>query len=308
MRKTILLAGTGALAVLLAAITWNRAPAPEVPAGAGYGPFGGAALAQGAAPVREITRIAGNVYRFRNNFHYSVFAVTPEGIIATDPIDPQAAAWLKAEFKSRFNKPVRYLIYSHDHRDHIAGGEVFADTAVVVAHRRAKEVIVGEKRPTAVPQVTFSDRLDIELGGTVVELSFVGRNHSDNSIVMRFPKERLLFAVDFIPVETVAFRDFPDAYAADWIESLRRVETMDFDILAPGHGNLGRKEHVRMFREYLDDLHGQVLRLAREGKTVEDAKQAVNLRKYESWMSYKDFLPLNIEGMYRLVQFNRRGN
>jgi glyoxylase-like metal-dependent hydrolase (beta-lactamase superfamily II) len=308
MRKTILLAGTGALAVLLAAFTWNRAPAPEVPAGAGYGPFGGAALAQGAAPVREITRIAGNVYRFRNNFHYSVFAVTPEGIIATDPIDPQAAAWLKAEFKSRFNKPVRYLIYSHDHRDHIAGGEVFADTAVVVAHRRAKEVIVGEKRPTAVPQVIFSDRLDIELGGTVVELSFVGRNHSDNSIVMRFPKERLLFAVDFIPVETVAFRDFPDAYAADWIESLRRVETMDFDILAPGHGNLGRKEHVRMFREYLDDLHGQVLRLAREGKTVEDAKQAVNLRKYESWMSYKDFLPLNIEGMYRLVQFNRRGN
>ena len=41
---------------------------------------------------REITRIAGEVYRFRNNFHYSVFAVTPQGIIATDPINAEAAA------------------------------------------------------------------------------------------------------------------------------------------------------------------------------------------------------------------------
>jgi len=80
--------------------------------------------------------------------------------------------------------------------------------------------------------VTFSDRLSLDLGGTVVELSYTGRNHSDNSIVMRFPKERILFAVDFIPVASVAFRDFPDAYVEDWIESLKRVEQLDFDILA----------------------------------------------------------------------------
>jgi glyoxylase-like metal-dependent hydrolase (beta-lactamase superfamily II) len=66
-----------------------------------------------------------------------------------------------------------------------------------------------------VPQITFSDQMTIELGGTMLELSYVSRNHSDNSIVMRFPKERVLFAVDFIPVESVAFRDFPDAYIED---------------------------------------------------------------------------------------------
>ena len=54
------------------------------------------------APVREITRIAGEVYRFRNNFHFSVFAVTPEGIIATDPISADAAQWLKAQLQERF--------------------------------------------------------------------------------------------------------------------------------------------------------------------------------------------------------------
>ena len=117
------------------------------------------------APVREITQIAGELYRFRNNNHYAVFAVTPAGIIATDPINAEAAQWLKAELHKRFPQPVKYVIYSHDHADHISGGEVFADTATVVAHENAKTTIINEKRPTAVPQVTFSDRLAIELGG-----------------------------------------------------------------------------------------------------------------------------------------------
>jgi glyoxylase-like metal-dependent hydrolase (beta-lactamase superfamily II) len=259
------------------------------------------------APEREISKIAGEVYRFRNSRHFSVFAVTPAGVIATDPINADAARWLRDEIMKRFNQPVRYLVYSHDHADHIAGGEVFAATATVVAHDHAKATIVGERRPTAVPQVTFSDRMTIELGGTVLELAYVGRNHSDNSIVMRFPRERILFAVDFIPVGSYAFRDFPDAYMPDWIESLRRVEAMDFDILAPGHGPLGKKADVVLFREYLTDLRAEVVRYAREGKSVDEMKQLITLPKYAAWAP-KEWFPLNIEGMYRLVQANRRGN
>jgi glyoxylase-like metal-dependent hydrolase (beta-lactamase superfamily II) len=258
--------------------------------------------------VREIAKIAGEIYRFRNNNHYSVFAVTPQGIIATDPIDAEAAAWLKNEFKTRFNQTAKYLIYSHDHRDHIAGGQVFADTALVVSHERAKDIIVGEKRPTAVPQVTFSDAMTIELGGTVVELIFVGKNHSDNSLVMRFPRERILFAVDFIPVNSLPFRDLPDAYLDEWVESLKAVERMDFDILAPGHGPLGKPEHVRAFRAYMEELRAEVLAMARTGKTVDEMKQSIQMKKYEGWSAYKDWLALNIEGMNRLVQANRRGN
>src|SRR6266511_2994341 len=264
--------------------------------------------ASAQAPIREITPIAGEVYRFRNNNHYSIFAVTPAGIIATDPINAEAAQWLKAELQRRFARPVKYVIYSHDHADHIGGGEVFADTAIVVAHDNAKAAIIGERRPTAVPQASFSDRMSIELGGTVVELSYVGRNHSDNSIVMRFPRERVLFAVDFIPVESVAFRDFPDAYIEDWIESLKRVEAMDFDILAPGHGPLGRKDHVRMYREYMEDLRGEVLKYAREGKSLEEMKQLIKLPKYAKWTAYEQWFPLNIEGMYQHVQMHRRPN
>ena len=264
----------------------------------------GFAAAQAQAQ-REIMPIRGDLYRFRNAGHYSVFLVTPAGIIATDPIDADAARWLKAELTRRFAKPVKYIVYSHDHSDHISGGEVFADTAVVIAHENGKAVILGERRPTAVPDLTFSDRLTVELGGKKVELLYLGKNHSDSSIVMRFPDERTLFAVDFIPVKSLPFRDFPDAYIDEWIESLKKAEVLDFDILAPGHGELGRKEDVRALRAYLEELREQVLGYLRDGKSVDDIKQLVKMDKYGDWGNYKNYLPLNIEGMARHLQMHR---
>ena len=266
----------------------------------------GAATAQDVR--REITNIAGDLYRFQNNFHFSVFLVTDDGIIATDPVNAGAAEWLKAELASRFGQPVRYLIYSHDHPDHISGGEVFADTATVVAHENAKAVILGEGRPTAVPDITFRDSMTIELGGKTVDLAYVGKNHSDNSIVMTFPEARTLFAVDFIPVRTLAFRDFGDAYIPEWIDSLKAVESMDFDTLAPGHGPLGTKADVTAFRGYMEDLRSEVLAHLRAGRTLEETQQLVTLDAYREWGQYEQWLPLNIAGMYQRLALNRRGN
>ncbi len=259
-------------------------------------------------PKRTITPIAGDLYRFQNDFHYSVFLVTPEGVIATDPINADAAGWLKNEIARRFGKPVRYLIYSHDHADHSSGGEVFADTAVVVAHDNAKAVILGEKRPTAVPSLTFSERMTIELGGKTVELTYVGRSHSDNLIVMNFPEERALFAVDFISVKSLPYRNLSDAYFPDWIEAVKRVETMDFDILVPGHGPMGVKADAGDHRAYLEDLYAAVLEAARAGQSLEDMQQSIKLAKYKDWHRYEAWLPLNIEGMVRQISLHRRGN
>lgn len=266
------------------------------------------ALSAQQQPQREITQIKGDLYRFRNAGHFSVFLVTPAGIIATDPIDADAARWLKEELTKRFAKPVKYLVYSHDHSDHISGGEIFADTAMVIAHERTKAVILGERRPTAVPDITFSDRMTIELGGKKVELYYLGKNHSDNSIVMRFPDERVLFAVDFIPVRSLPFRDFPDAYIEEWIESLGKAEALDFEILAPGHGGLGGKDDVRAMRNYISELRNEVLQQLRQGKSVEEIKQLVKMEKYNNWGNYKQYLPLNIEGMARHIQMHRSGN
>lgn len=260
------------------------------------------------APKRSITQITDSLYRFQNNFHFSVFLVTDEGIIVTDPINADTAQWLKDEIKTRFDKPIRYLIYSHDHADHAAGGEVFADTATVIAHDLAKYHIVAEKRPTAVPDITFSERMTLQLGGKTVELVYLGKNHSDNLIVMNFVDERTLFAVDIIVPNRVPFRDFPNADIDGWIDSLKAIEAMDYDMLAPGHGEMGTKADVAAGREFMQKLREQVLTLMREGKSLEEIKQLVDMSEYKDWGAYENWFPLNVEGMYRHMSNFRRPN
>ena len=260
------------------------------------------------APARTITNVAGDLYRFQNEGHITVFLVTDAGIIMSDPINAEASTWLKAELMNRFNQPVKYVVYSHDHADHIGGGEVFDDEAVIIAHEKAKAAIIGEKRPTAVPEVVFSDRMNIELGGQEVELIYVGRGHSDNTLVMHFPAERAVFAVDFISISRMPYRDLSDAYLPDWIDAIKRVEAIDFDILIPGHGPIGTKADAAEHRRYLAALHEAVLQAAREGKSLEEMKESIKLEEFSHFGQYEEWLPLNIEGMYRQVSLHRRGN
>ena len=255
---------------------------------------------------RSITKIAGDLYRFQNRAHYSVFLATPEGILVTDPINADAAKWLKAELAQRFpGVPIRYLVYSHSHADHIAGGEIFADTATVVAHERAKQRIVAEQVPTAPPQVTFSDRKTLQLGGKQVELLHLGPSHSDNLIVMRFPAERTVFAVDIVAVKRLPYQDFPDADLDGLIATLKGLEAMDFDILAPGHGALGGKADVADHRRYLETLRDRVKAGMAAGKTADELKQTVTMPEYASWGMYQEWREPNVAGMYRLLQTSR---
>ena len=260
------------------------------------------AAAQSSRPDDEITKLADDVYLFRHQFHQAIFITTPKGVIVTDPISADAAAWLNVEIKKLTDQPVRYVIYSHHHNDHITGGSVFAGQAIFVSHALARPNILEAADPTTpVPDLTFTDRLSIDLGGTQVELIYTGKNHSDNSVVMLLPQRKLLFAVDFIPVETVAYRTLNSDYPDEWIESLKKVEQLDFEVLVPGHGKIGRKDHVRLFRGYLEDLRAAVLEHVKQGRSLEETKQAVRLPKYEQWQRYADWFPENVEGMYRYL-------
>jgi glyoxylase-like metal-dependent hydrolase (beta-lactamase superfamily II) len=258
--------------------------------------------AQSSRPDDEITKLADDVYLFRHRFHQAIFITTPKGVIVTDPISLEAATWLKGEIKKLTDQPVRYVIYSHDHNDHITGGSVFADTAVFVSHAAARAKILEEadaKIPP--PDLTFTDRLFVDLGGKHVELIYTGKNHSDNSLVVLLPENKLLFAVDFIPIETVAYRALPDGYPDDWIESLKKIEQLDFETLVPGHGKVGKKEHVRLFRGYLEDLRAAVQEQVQKGASLEESKKSVRLPKYEQWGRYAEWFPENVEGMYRYL-------
>src|SRR5436190_11536115 len=154
------------------------------------------AAAQQQRPQIETKKVDGTegVYIFRNGGHQSMFIVTPQGVIATDPIAygrPTGGQTYVDEIKKVTDKPIKYLIYSHHHFDHIAGGKPFKDAgATVIAHKRAKERLAPLGDPnTVLPDETFDDKKTIQLGGTTLELSYHGLNHSDSNIVMRLPKE-----------------------------------------------------------------------------------------------------------------------
>ena len=109
--------------------------------------------AQEPRPDDEITKLADDVYLFRHQFHQSIFITTPKGVIVTDPISSDAAAWLKAKIKTLTDQPVRYVIYSHHHNDHITGGSVFADTAPFVSQTAARpKILQAADLQTPVPR------------------------------------------------------------------------------------------------------------------------------------------------------------
>ena len=302
--------------VVLLTWAWSlgaSAQAPSPTPAPAASPPPAAAPATAPAPAYATTRVADNVYVFRYGGAQSMFVVTPAGVIATDPIAfqrPQAAEAYLAEIRRITPAPIRYLIYSHHHYDHSAGGKPFKDAgAAVVAHRNARARLEVLKSPDVVmPDMVVDERSTLELGGTRVDLIYVGRNHSDDSIVVLLPKEKILFAVDFVPVQAVMFRDMPDGYLPDWFASIDRVLALDWTTLIPGHpgpgGRLGTKDDVRAVKEYLTDLSNATRELASQGKCFDEAMRTLKLPKYEGWSGYAQYLPGNIE---RFCEFWARG-
>jgi glyoxylase-like metal-dependent hydrolase (beta-lactamase superfamily II) len=284
------------LAGLAAALpAWSQAPqAPQAPQAA-------------PAPQRpqiETRKVEGtdNVYIFRNGNHQSIFIVTKEGVIATDPVAygrPQGGEQYVAEIKKVTQAPIKYLIYSHHHYDHVAGGKAFKDAgATIIAHRRAKQRLEKLADPaTPLPDETVDDKgRTIKLGGTTLELRYVGLNHSDTSLVMRLPKEKLIFVVDFLPVGSVPGRGMIDFYPLEAEDSIKRVLAMDWDRLIPGHpgpgDRLGTKKDAQDQLTLLQDASNAVKAVAREGKCWEPAEKEVQLPKYKDWPGYANGLPL----------------
>jgi glyoxylase-like metal-dependent hydrolase (beta-lactamase superfamily II) len=270
--------------------------------------------APASPPPFATTKVTDNVYVFRMLGHQAMFVVTPEGVIATDPIgfvNKKGGEIFLAEIRKVTQAPVKYVVYSHSHYDHIAGGKPFKDAgATFVAHRNAQKQLAALKNPEIVmPDQVVDERSTIELGGTRLDLVYVGRNHSDNSLVMLLPKEKLVFTVDWIPIQAVQFRDLPDGYIPDWFDGLDRVLAMDWERMIPGHpgpgGRLGTKDDVRALKQYMTDVSDAAKQLAAEGKCLNDeAMNAVKLPKYESWGAYAMFLARNVE---RFCEYWGRG-
>ncbi len=264
------------------------------------------AAAPPAAPLFAATKVEGteNVYIFRYQNHQAMFVVTPAGVIATDPISygrPQAAVAYVEEIKKITSAPIRYLIYSHHHYDHVAGGKPFKDAgATIVAHKRAKERLEILKDPaTLVPDETVDDKRVIELGGTTLELHFTGRNHSDSSLVMLLPKEKIMFAVDFNSLGAVPSRlAVNDSYPNEWEASLKRTLALGWDRQIPGHpgpgGRLGTRADMEQQLAFMTELSAEVKKASDGGKCFDPATKEVRLPSFSNLAAYEQNIEWNI--------------
>ena len=257
-------------------------------------------------PLFSTTKVDGtdNVYIFRYNRHQSMFIVTPDGVIVTDPIGlrrPAAQAYIE-EIRKITPARIKYVIYSHPHFDHIAGGQPFKDLgATFVAHRNAKDRIAALNFPdVVVPDEVVDGMRTINLGGTTLELICLGKNHSNGNLVMRLPKERIIFTVDWIPLQSLPFRGMADTYLPDIEDGLKQLIAMDWDRLIPGHPGpdgrqTGTKDDARTALGYLQDLSAAVKKAADDHKCLNDAVRDIKLPKYEKFANYDAYLPMNIE-------------
>ena len=138
------------------------------------------------------------------------------------------------------------------------------------------------------------------LGGKTVEMIHALPSHSDDSSVIRFPDERSIFAVDFVNVRRVPFQTMAGGGdITTWIAANQHLQaTVDYDIIAPGHGPIGTKADVDDSSRYLEDLLAAVTAAVAAGQSLEEAQQSVLMEDYSDYAQYDAWRALNVQGVY----------
>lgn len=158
------------------------------------------------------------------------------------------------------------------------------------------------------PDIVYSERMTVILGGRRIELIFPGLNHADDGTVVFLPQERVAFSTDF-PADalvTTTMRSLPSACGvfdqhplADWIQSFKTIEALPFDTLVQGHGLVTfTKADVAELRGFYEDLIAAVNEGMAQGKSLAELKRTLKLEKYKSWAFYDRLREDNIEAAY----------
>jgi glyoxylase-like metal-dependent hydrolase (beta-lactamase superfamily II) len=219
------------------------------------------------------------------------FVIGDDGVAVIDTFASEATATaLLAEIRARTTLPVRFVINTHYHSDHVAGNRVFSNTgAIVLAHRQVRGWIHTENLrlmgPTITPEqraateafvaptVVYEHGVNLFLGSRRIQLeSFPGHTGGDSIVVI--PDSRVVFAGDLL------FHDMlptlVDASTRPWIDTLDALlaQYAGFTFV-PGHGDVGQAQDVAAFRLYLQTLHTLVTNARAQGKSGDAVPETV---------------------------------
>jgi cyclase len=234
-------------------------------------------------------------------------SVDADGHFGTGP-----AQQLLATIRSLTKLPVKFLINTHYHLDHVGANAVFVDAgAIVLAHRNVRSWIHSENirmfgkdikpqqqafiEALAPPTVTYDQPMDLYVGAREIRVrSFPGHTGGDSVVVI--PDAKVVFAGDLFWRNMLP--NLIDASTKPWIDSLDTLAKNEAGAtFVPGHGDVGNAQNVAAFREYLATLRKLVSdtqALGKSGDALADAVMPALGDKYKRWDFFNDLARPNI--------------
>lgn len=204
-----------------------------------------------------VQEIRDGLYWVSDGAYNTMFLVTPEGVAAVDAPPTLGAKYLQA-ISEVTSKPVVYLIYSHEHTDHIGAAYLFPKTVKIIAQTETARILEerhDSRRP--VPAITFEQNYVVKLGNKELVLEYPGINHERGNIYIYAPAQKTLMLVDvvypgYLPYKNLGIAEDLAGYSA----AQTRALSYDFSTFVGGHvTRLGAKNDVELSIEFYEDLH-----------------------------------------------------
>lgn len=239
------------------------------------------------------------------------FVIGDNGVAVIDTFEnPEAAKQLLAEIRKLTKLPIKYVVNTHYHIDHVAGNRIFQEAgAVVLAQRNVrtwihtenlkffgKDIKPEEKTKVAElgsPDIVYDVGTTLFLGSRSINVR-VSPGHTGGDSVVLIPDATIVFCGDLFWRNTLP--NLIDATTATWLSTLDAfvglAATRPTATFVPGHGDVGTASDVKAFRGYLADLRELVATPTKAGKTGDALVNAVLpalTEKYGKWDFFQDF-------------------
>lgn len=206
----------------------------------------------------------------------SIF-LTDDGVILVDSKSDREHDDLIAKVKSLTDKPIKYVILTHNHGDHSAGAAKLKAMGATVIISAADRDNMARTTQAFIPDFGYMGRAELTLGGKKLEL-YQYRGHTRGDTVVYFPNDRVAALGDLLTTaETIPMIvNYPDGGSwMDWSSSIDQVLNLDFDTAIPGHGPVVTKAQVGELRNKMVTIRERVRALNREKKSQEEITETV---------------------------------
>ncbi|HUQ95673.1 MAG TPA: MBL fold metallo-hydrolase [Bryobacteraceae bacterium] len=205
---------------------------------------------------------------------------TAEGVILVDDKFDRNVPEILEKVRSITDKPVRYVVNTHHHGDHSGGNTtLIRSAAAIVAHDNVYTNMVKGEQPGP-PQITFSDKAYVRLGGKALRAHHFGRGHTNGDAVILFTAHRVIHMGDLFVAGTPFIDYAGGGSAVEWTKTIDKALTLDFDRVIPGHGPIMTKAELGKWNDTFKALRSKASELKRKGVTKEEMANQLKLEEF----------------------------